>query len=505
MTHDQDEVFERRLDWALGEREGRDAPPDVVDAVMGRLDPTAQPPGRSGLTWLLAALVVFGVGAVFAVSWAEKSGQPPQDSRSEAVSGVEQDPLTLPEIEFVRVDNAAEIDALPADTIAVDGLDLDDEAVGGLARLTKLRYLRLRSGVQTEQVSYVWPSTPGGYVQNGMPFWRAATNESNRRSVTDAGLAQLQPLAELEVLMLVGTVEVKGPGLRHLAALPKLRELQLICQDTSDAGLQQLPAFPSLRRLHIESNCGFLAAGVEAIADCRRLEGLVLNRCQQLYGGKLLPISRLTALRELRLLGLDGGRSDSRRALTAAEQAVHERWRQRGVVYERVVTDEVLEGILRPLKSLEILDLTFTAVTPQGFEPLASLTRLREVRLANNAGMTTGCLRFLTPAVRWLDISDCPNLDATVGAEVSRCFPELEVLRLRSNDRLVDIEAICSMPTLRVLDLAGGSAITADMATHLAKCGHLRELDIRGCVNLPLLALREDLSKFGVAVETGIW
>ena len=61
------------------------------------------------------------------------------------------------------------------------------------------------------------------------------------------------------------------------------------------------------------------------------------------------------------------------------------------------------------------------------------------------------------------------------------------------------------MPTLRVLDLAGGSAITADMATHLAKCGHLRELDIRGCVNLPLLALREDLSKFDVAVETGIW
>ena len=117
MTHDQDEVFERRLDWALGEREGRDAPPDVVDAVMGRLDPTAQPPVRSGVTWLIAALVVFGVGAVFAVSWSEKSGQPPEGSRSEAMSAVEQAPLTLPEIEFVRVDNAAEIDALPADTM----------------------------------------------------------------------------------------------------------------------------------------------------------------------------------------------------------------------------------------------------------------------------------------------------------------------------------------------------------------------------------------------------
>lgn len=643
MTRDQDEVFELRLDWALGEREGRATPPDVVDAVMAQLDPAAAAPRRATSTWLVAALVLLGVGAVFAVSWAKNGSAPWPVDPNEAGAPTHQDPFPVPafvevrdvadidalpqgtaavaliglddasveqlrrrfrylhslrldggaftkksyfeaasfhylryldvagcpsitgadiadiianrvihdlrlghhvdlsrdhiealcrqgfrvrfkvadhplqaaldqlafqysdvccdrigdaidHVRYLQAGSLADVDMLPSDAIAVDGTDLDDAAVAALSRLAQLRYLRLRSGVQTEQL----------LVLDGVSYWAPRTDERNRRSVTDDGLAALASLGALETLELIGTVDVKGPGLQHLARLPRLRELQLICQDTSDAGLQNLPSFPALRRLVIERNHGFSAAGMQAIGQCGQLQGVVLAACPQLHTQELLWLRGCTRLEELRLRQLDAWRNDSKRELTTAEAAVLAHARELGLRPERGITDTALKHAVSALSNLRALELTFSSATHVGFESLRQLTLLQDVKLVGNAGFTTSCLQNLTPAIVRLDISGCEQVDATVGNVISRCFPQLEELRMGGNDRVTDIEPILTMPTLRVLDVRGCHKLTAAMVPHFEQAKQLRELDITGCVNLPR-SLAAALGKRGVAVTYKIW
>ena len=59
--------------------------------------------------------------------------------------------------------------------------------------------------------------------------------------VTDAGLANLEPLANLETLSLA-TTKITDAGLAHLAGLGKLSELDLSFTKTTAAGVKKFQA-----------------------------------------------------------------------------------------------------------------------------------------------------------------------------------------------------------------------------------------------------------------------
>ncbi|MCA8948782.1 MAG: hypothetical protein KDE27_04725 [Planctomycetes bacterium] len=631
QTDQNDDVFDRRLDWALGEIEDRRTPPDLTATILARIDdaPPVRAAGR--VRWLAAAVALLGLGAVVAVALGERAadrraaqdplgGDPVRDrlqdmgyvvvrSRAELdalpqgtlgvelvdlgyrevqalrqrcpyvrklllrgpeieggavtsalglpnlrhldladcpnVSAVAIDwivrapallqlrlggqpwleyqhlrrlaevgiepmladpghPLTLPlaalicdhgasmrarqladrePIPFLAVRSAEEIAALHPDTTAVDGLNLTDDAVAALGRLRALKYLKLRSGVQSE----LFP-----VLDLDAPYPHRVT-AANHTSVTDDGLAALSGLGELETLELAGTIEVTGPGLAHLARLPKLRELALICIDTSDEGLAVLPDFPALRRLRLEANHGFAAGGMQAIGRCRRLEALRLEACPQVHADDYRYLRELTMLRELRI---------------SRPQHVAGSWRDDwrplpGALTESGVTDRVVEQFLVPIRGLEVLELSRVAAGA-ALAKLADLPNLRELTLIDVDGVTPQIVGSFPVGLRRLDLALCQGLDDSIGSVVRRRFPSLEVLQLTGVEALTDLAAIAEIKTLRELDVGFCRGLGAAAGEALKRCDFLQRLDCAFCPGLPndvVPYLRER----GVAVRQQKW
>ncbi|MBK8095507.1 MAG: hypothetical protein IPK26_00255 [Planctomycetes bacterium] len=385
-----------------------------------------------------------------------------------------------------EVRSTADIEALPDTVTHVDGLNLDDAAVAALRRLSALAHLRLRSGRQTE----AGPMTPH-------------TSNDNRRSVTDAGLEGLSAITTLQSLTLAGTVEVRGDGLRHLAGLHGLEELQLLCIDTSDAGLAELPKLPSLRRLVLTRNHGFGSAGMSAIAQCKHVGSLTLSACPQLHSDDYALLSVMTWLHELRIHATDGAwRNDSDRRLDDTEKAVLARAKEAAARRGAGLTDRSLMAF-QELRHLQVLELTFGRFTNMGLQGLTGMNALRELNLTGTDELVASGLLYLPPQIRSLDLSYCRALDDSVAQVLRDQFPALTTLRLADVDRLTDVGPIVAIPTLRDLDLSRCAGLAEAAAEQLLTATQLRQLTVYLTPKLPDTVLR--LREHGVVVHKAVW
>src|SRR5262249_23272646 len=140
-----DPADEQRLDWALREVTGAEAPPDLTEAVLARraagdgtrLAAGFAPEPRRTSRWLVAALVLLGAGVVSGVAmW------PRAQIDADATPAPVQQPA--PEPPPARVYNQQDIEALPEGTRAIEAHDLDNLALAPLLRLRELRELEIR-------------------------------------------------------------------------------------------------------------------------------------------------------------------------------------------------------------------------------------------------------------------------------------------------------------------------------------------------------------------------
>ncbi|MCR9246621.1 MAG: hypothetical protein NXI31_16435 [bacterium] len=399
-------------------------------------------------------------------------------------------------IPFVVVRSIVDIAALPSDTLAVDGLNLRDDAIGALARLGELRHLRLRSGRQARDAT----------IADREAEYHPATDESNRASISDAGLAQLVPLGRLETLELAGTVGVTGSGLRHLERLPALRELALIAIDTSDAGMARLPFLPALRSLRLERNHGFSRAGLVALAHCERLEALTLTACVQLAGNDYEELSHVRGLRDLRLrqLGVDSWRNDSKRQLSPEEDAAAAAVRRAAENRVRLVDDGVVEQIVTGLPELRRFELTFAWITDQALASIGRLRHLRHLDLARNTEITAAGLAKLPRGIEHLGLGGCEAIDDRLNDVVRDRFPRLVSLNANAVTRLTRLDGLVTAPTLRELSLWGCHQIGSAGADALRWAEGLRYLDVSAARGIPA-ELLDLLRARGVAVKQKVW
>ena len=395
-------------------------------------------------------------------------------------------------IAFVQVHSRADIEALDPGTLAIDGIGLDDDAVAALVRLPRLRHLALRAGVQARRPEKL----------DDAPVFVAKTDDSNRGAVTDDGLAALAELRDLESVWLAGTVDIRGPGLRHLAGLPKLSELWIAAQDTSDAGLELLPGFPALRRLRLEANHGFSSTGFRAVTACRRLESLVLVRCPQLGAGDLARIGGMPALRELRIRwprGVAAWRNDEKRSLDELEQRV--------LLAAVEGKDGHVIGAALPqivqARGLEILEISVATVR-DNLGLIGDLPNLQELVLARVEGVTSKLVSHMPAGLRVIDLSGCEGLDRTVVERICHRFRRLEELRLRSLPRLDSLAGLEQLATLRRLEVAFCARLGPPAAETLEQCTFLHWLDASYCPELPT-AFFAGLREHGVAVKQQRW
>jgi Leucine-rich repeat (LRR) protein len=141
--------------------------------------------------------------------------------------------------------------------------------------------------------------------------------------ITDADLAPLASLTELETLALSST-KITNAGLAHLEGLTSLTELDLVETNVTDAGLFRLRGMVKLRSLNLAAT--------------------------KIRGRGLVDLGRLANLRSLSLL--------------------HTRVTGPDLVY------------LKALTHLEVLDLS-GAITDSDLKNLTSLTRLKSLLLAD--------------------------------------------------------------------------------------------------------------------------
>ncbi|MBK8100160.1 MAG: hypothetical protein IPK26_23915 [Planctomycetes bacterium] len=462
MTIDEP-VENQRLDWLLAERVAGERAADAAEQVLRRFRAgegadlaaglEAAPRRRARSTFALAA-ALFGVAVVLLVAWSVRSS--------------EETPAQSPE-KPAMVASADDIDALPANTVAVEAFALDDAAVARLARLTDLRDL---------SIHYSWNAVAGLGLKTRAP--------QPPPSITPAAFPVLGSLSKLRRLRIEGAhrafaAETTSPDpIAELERLPLLGELTLAFLDSEDGQLAALPRLRSLRSLDLSWNHGFGARGIDAILRCEGLERLRLDGCQQLHGVELGRLAALPRLRELGLSLIDGFN-------WRAGMGEDERCRELRATAERLraaapcgPTDQALAQ-LAGSTSLRVLHIGGGAWTDGGLAPLAGLS-LVELDLSSGRARPgdrwvqelPGSLRVLVAPPDCTDTA-CEGLLAAV--------PELESLDICASYQITDagIAAVCRLPRLRSLWIRQMRGLTAAVIDVLCRSATIEELDLRHC------------------------
>jgi hypothetical protein len=159
-------------------------------------------------------------------------------------------------------------------------------------------------------------------------------------------------------------------NLAHLARLPNLRRLWAFT--INQAKLDQLADLERLEELHAD---GLRAADFGGLAKLRRLKILHLDRNGQ--ATSLDWVERLPSLLALGIFGFIGVQDLSPLRAQPGLEALA----VAGSMWTRMNVDTLAP--LASLKSLRHLDLTNLKVRDESLEPLAGLTRLESLRIAN--------------------------------------------------------------------------------------------------------------------------
>jgi Leucine-rich repeat (LRR) protein len=97
-----------------------------------------------------------------------------------------------------------------------------------------------------------------------------------RADISDAGLAHLAGLTQLETLVLQGEPRVSDAGLAHLSGLSQLRTLNLGRSEVTDEGLAAIRDLTQLRLLRLGSS-RITGAGLAHLREMKELRNLILQ------------------------------------------------------------------------------------------------------------------------------------------------------------------------------------------------------------------------------------
>jgi ankyrin repeat protein len=297
--------------------------------------------------------------------------------------------------------------------------------------------------------------------------------------VTDRALERLAALTDLRRLNCGGTKHLTDAGMKHLARLPQLEELDLSDYpggQISDRGLEALRDLPELRRIQMCWQSGISDTGVSNLRFCDRLESVDLLGSTT-GDGAIVALAGKRKLRQFKT-----GRQVTDASLPLLHQfPIFKSWHGGDVKYALMSPDAepnhlLLDGSftnegLRSLAGLSgLFGLTFfwhvSALTPQGLEPLADLPNLGFL----------GCQDRLCDDEAMRHIARIPKLRMLMGqgavatdegfAALSRS-PTIEYIwgRKCPNFGSRGFRALASMPSLRGLALSCSQVDDAALST----------------------------------------
>lgn len=221
-----------------------------------------------------------------------------------------------------------------------------------------------------------------------------------RAGLDDDSLKNLIGLESLKRFTLFDNRRVTDAGIAHLKQLPNLEYLDLRNTRMTDGGLKHFAAMNRLETLVLEGS-QFTDNGVEHLDGCQHLRALQL-RLPQLTDQGLPRIQSLS--RKLRILEIGGSQvSDAGLAQLAEFQSLE----QLGL-NDLAISDDGLKQLHR-LKTLYVLNLSRTPISNAGLVHLRGLANLRDLVLSESQVTQEGVadlqtalpkcvIRFYTPS-----------------------------------------------------------------------------------------------------------
>ena len=268
------------------------------------------------------------------------------------------------------------------EVLFLDGNQITDEGLGPIEALSQLKRLslkktpisvagicRLATSPVLQQVSFqhgsysnselvLYPTTKDDDLASVAELNRLRKLKLDHTTISDAGLAHLTNMQNLEALVLPRTITDRG--LAHLAKLTGLKRLAVLGPGITGKGLRAVRGMVLLTELSLDGT-RVDDEGFTHVARLERLERLSCRRTQVTDSG-LVHISRLFQLRVLRLdyndISDDG--------LVHLEQL--EELRRLSLIKTRVNGDK-LEP-LEKLARLELLDFNGTRVSSTDIDRL---------------------------------------------------------------------------------------------------------------------------------------
>ena len=309
--------------------------------------------------------------------------------------------------------------------------ELTDADVASLAGLKKLRTLALtNSGISDAAVKTIveaFPNLTSLNLASNSRLTDAAAREIGTLQdlevlnllfcdFGDFGMMHLSKLQKLRVLDIRGNFKIGNGGLRTLATLPALRNLQHRSPAVMDDGIRNLSEAKTLTDLLIQ-DFAITGQSGQYIRQMERLTNLQIIRCEnfdssgvlELKGLKLNRLtlrglsvddsamevfSELTTLRRLYLYELTSV-SDAGMAKLAHLQSLDTL-----EIWDVPVTDKTMEVIVK-LPALKTLILRATKITDAGVELLLTMSSLESVTFADNPQITPAAIQKLQEAKKF--------------------------------------------------------------------------------------------------------
>lgn len=300
--------------------------------------------------------------------------------------------------------------------------------------------------------------------------------------MTDALLTRIAEITTITALDLSGSRALTDEGVRHLAALPALRRLDLSGTAITDGALDVLRDLPALESLSL-ARTAVTDAGAGALAHGRRLTTLNLAwtrtgdaalralaaaapGVRELHTGHLTTDAGISLLAELPTFATWQGGEVAVGLL--GRDTLPNRLTLRGSFSDRGL-DRL--RALRGLCALDVADPSL-AIGPGALRAVAELPHLAWLSLDATDEHMSHLAQL--PALRFVGVQDTPAGDDGFAALARSAT--IEAIWGRRTERLGPrgIEAIARMPALRAL--AVSLERVGDAAAALAGARHLREL-----------------------------
>jgi len=271
--------------------------------------------------------------------------------------------------------------------------------------------------------------------------------------VTDDGMTQVSALIHLEILSV--SPKTSDAGIKALAPLQHLKELDLRGSRVTENALTHLAAFPHLSILALNQNV--TDEGATLLAGLSHISDLDISQTQLGDDG----VARLGPL-PLESLYMNSRLTDA--GLAHINQWPHLR---RLDLSRTQVTDPGLAN-LETLSHLEELALTDTRITDAGIVSLSKLTALKTLELSGTQ-MTSAGLEFLArlPKLETLSLS-WPQLSSLDLKNLAR-FPKLKTLILDGTpvpqEMLASLESEASKMSFKATQDAGVTPVFTALPT----------------------------------------